>query len=61
MIRTSTMMVPIIHPGTAQRTARSFLAEKNFWYMLASPSSRNMVGRNRRSAVTGDNVPKIDN
>ena len=59
-INVSTTIVPTIHPPTASRAARSSRAEKNFWYMFASPSRRNIVGRNRARAACGPRVPNSD-
>jgi hypothetical protein len=57
----STRIVPPIQPTTAFRAARSSRAEKNFWYMFASPISRSIVGKNRYpTSVSGSSVPKID-
>ena len=58
-IKVSTTIVPIIQPMTETRAARSSLAEKNFWYMFASPINNSMVGRNRAPASRhGSSVPK---
>ena len=59
-IRVSTTIVPAIQPITARRAARSSRAEKNFWYMFASPSSRNIVGRNRANAACAPMSPNSD-
>ena len=59
-ISVSTTIVPAIQPTTARRAARSSRAEKNFWYMFASPSSRNIVGRKSANAACGPRAPKTD-
>ena len=46
----SMTMVPMIHQMTAVRAERSFFAEKNFWYMFDSPSSRKKVGKKMPAA-----------
>ena len=56
----STKIVPTIQPATAKRAARSLFAEKNFWYMFASPSNKNIVGRNKANAACGPRAPKSD-
>ena len=55
-----TKIVPTIQPATAKRAARSLFAEKNFWYMFASPSNKNIVGRNKANAACGPRAPKSD-
>ena len=59
-IRVSTTIVPTIQPPTASCAARPSRAEKNFWYMFASPSSKNIVGRKSASAACGPRAPNSD-
>ena len=60
-INVSRTIVPTIQPITATRAARSSRAEKNFWYIFASPSSKNIVGRNKAKAACDPISPNIDN
>ena len=52
-ISVSTTIVPTIQPTTDRRAAPSSLAEKNFWYMFASPIRRSIVGRKSAPASAG--------